>query len=81
MIDRETLKRRIEFLECYPPPTPPTKESVAEYASLHGISKGEAWPILRMQHAKEVVAARVLLNSLKRQLLFYDLDRTRPRFP
>lgn len=75
MIDRELLKRRIEFLESYPPPAPPTKESVAEYASLHGISKGEAWPILRMQHAKEIVAARILLKSLKRQLLFYDLSR------
>ena len=75
MIDRELLKRRIEFLESCPPPEPPTKESVAQYAQLHGISKGEAWPILRMQHAKEVVAARVLLRSLKRQLLFHDLSR------
>ena len=75
MIDREMLKRRIDFLESYPPPAPPTKESVAQYAQLHGISKGQAWPILRMQHAKEVVAARVLLRSLKRQLLFHDLDR------
>jgi len=75
MIDCEMLKRRIEFLENYPPPAPPTKESVAEYASLHGISKGEAWPILRNLHAKEIVAARILLNSLKRQLLFHDLSR------
>lgn len=74
-MNRELLKRRIEFLNSSPPPEPPTKESVAQYAQLHGISKNEAWPILRNLHAKKVVAARVLLNSIKRQLLFHDLDR------
>lgn len=75
MIDRELIKRRIEFLESCPPPAPPTKESVAQYAQLHCISKSVAWRILRMHHAKEVVGARLLLRSLKLQLLFHDLDR------
>jgi hypothetical protein len=69
MIDRKLLKRRIDFLESYPPPVPPTKESVAQYAHLHGISKGEAWHILRVQYAKERVSDAIWISSIKQQLL------------
>ena len=61
----ELCRRRIEHLERQGPPEKPTKEKAAEYAHLNGISKGEAWPILRLQHAKETAAYRVLVNSLK----------------
>ena len=70
----EICRRRIEYLERQGPPEKPTKEKVAEYAYLNGISKGEAWPILRLQHAKENAAYRILLNSLKRYSL-YDSPR------
>ena len=61
----ELCRTRLEHLERQGPPQKPTKETVAEYAHLNGISKGEAWPILRLQHAKEAAAYRVLVNSLK----------------
>jgi hypothetical protein len=69
MIDREMLKRRIEFLESYPLPTRPTKESVAEFACQRGISKSEAWHILRVQYAKERVSDAIWISSIKQQLL------------
>ena len=61
----ELCRRRIEHLERQGPPEKPTKETVAKYAHLNGISKGEAWERLRNLHAKETVAYRILLNSLK----------------
>ena len=61
----ELCRRRIEHLERQGPPEKPTKETVAEYAHLHGISKREAWKDLRELYAKESAAYRVLLNSLK----------------
>jgi hypothetical protein len=61
----ELCRRRIEHLERQGPPEKPTKEKAAEYALLNGISKGESWERLRNLHAKETVAYRVLLNSLK----------------
>ena len=64
----ELCRRRIEYLVMQGPPEKPTKEKAAEYALLNGISKGEAWPILRLQHAKETAAYRTLLNSLKNYL-------------
>jgi len=64
----EICRRRIEHLERQGPPEKPTKEKAAEYAHLHGISKGEAWEELRKLHAKESAAYRILLNSLKRYL-------------
>lgn len=69
MINNEIIKRRIEFLESYPKPTPPTKESVAEYARKCGISKSEAWHILRVQYAKERVSDAFWIDSIKQQLL------------
>ena len=69
MITNEIIKRRIEFLDSYPKPTPPTKESVAEYARLCGISKSEAWHILRVQYAKERVSDAFWIASIKQQLL------------
>lgn len=64
----ELCRRRIEHLERQGPPEKPTKEKVAEYANINGISKGKAWPILRNLHAKETVAYRVLIDYLKSYL-------------
>jgi hypothetical protein len=64
----EICRRRIEHLERQGPPEKPTKEKIAEYALLNGISKGEALERLRNLHAKETAAYRVLVDCLKNYL-------------